>query len=65
MTIFVGLDVAKKIRPSASSIQRAGRGQCPTLPGQIAAMAPQQAGEDGRIGIETGAPWHRHELRRA
>ena len=46
-------------------VGRLWRGQCPTVPEQIAAMVRRHAGDDARIGIETGAmtPWLVHELR--
>jgi len=45
--------------------RRLWRGQCPTAPEKIAAMVRRHAGDDSRIGIETGAmtPWLVHELR--
>ena len=41
------------------------RGQCPTVPEQISVLVRRHAGDDARIGIETGAmtPWLVHELR--
>src|SRR5262245_47339020 len=45
--------------------QRTWRGECRTLPEEIAAVIGQHAGEDVRIGIETGpmTPWLVHQLR--
>ncbi|MGO9237106.1 MAG: IS110 family transposase [Methylocella sp.] len=45
--------------------RRLWRGQCPTVPEQINALVHRYAGDDARIGIETGAmtPWLVHELR--
>ena len=68
MTHFVGLDVSQKMTAICvvdNAGRRVWRGQCPTAPEQIAAMVRQHAGDDARIGIETGAmtPWLVHELR--
>jgi hypothetical protein len=43
---------------------RLWRGQCPTKPEQIGVVVRRQAGDDARIGIETGAmtPWLVHEF---
>jgi transposase len=69
MARFVGLDVSQKL----SSIcvvddigRRVWRGQCSTDPGQIARVVKAHAGDDARVGIETGpmTPWLVHELRR-
>ena len=68
MTNFVGLDVSQKMT-AICVVDKVGRrlwrGQCPTVPEQIAAMVRRHAGDDARIGIETGAmtPWLVHELR--
>jgi hypothetical protein len=68
MTRFVGLDVSQKIT-AISVVDDAGRrlwrGQCPTNPEQISTLVRRYAGDDARIGIETGAmtPWLVHELR--
>ena len=45
--------------------RRLWRGQCPTVPEQISDLVRRHAGDDARIGIETGAmtPWLVHELR--
>ena len=68
MTYFVGLDVSQKI--TAICVvddigRRLWRGQCPTNPEQISILVRRHAGDDARIGIETGAmtPWLVHELR--
>jgi transposase len=68
MTHFVGLDVSQKMTAICvvdNAGRRLWRGQCPTAPEQIAAMVRRHAGDDSRIGIETGAmtPWLVHELR--
>ena len=68
MTHFVGLDVSQKMTAICvvdNAGRRLWRGQCPTAPEQIAAMVRQHAGDDARIGIETGAmtPWLAPELR--
>jgi transposase len=68
MTNFVGLDVSQKMT-AICVIDNDGRtlwrGQCSTVPEQIAAMVRRRVGDDVRIGIETGAmtPWLVHELR--
>jgi transposase len=68
MTHFVGLDVSQ--RTTAICVldkdgRRIWRGQCPSVPEQIDVAVRRYAGEDVRIGIETGAmtPWLVHELR--
>src|ERR1700716_4199686 len=45
--------------------RRLWRGQCPTVPEQITVLVRRHAGDNARIGIETGAmtPWLVHELR--
>jgi hypothetical protein len=45
--------------------RRLWRSQCPTIPEQISILIRRHAGDDARIGIETGAmtPWLVHELR--
>jgi transposase len=68
MTHFVGLDVSQKMTAICvvdNAGRRLWRGQCPTAPEQIAAIVRRHAGDDSRIGIETGAmtPWLVHELR--
>jgi transposase len=68
MTHFVGLDVSQKMT-AICVVDNAGdrlwRGQCPTVPEQITVLVRRQAGDDARIGIESGAmtPWLVHELR--
>jgi Transposase len=63
MTCFVGLDVSQKMT-AVCVIDNAGR-RCPTVPEQINILVRRHAGDDARIGIETGAmtPWLVHELR--
>jgi transposase len=68
MSYFVGLDVSQKttvICVVDASGARIWRGQCGTVPDEIAQTVRRHAGEDARIGIETGAmtPWLVHELR--
>ena len=68
MTHFVGLDVSQKMTAICvvdNAGRRLWRGQCPTVPEEISAMVRRHAGDDLRIGIETGAmtPWLVHELR--
>ena len=68
MTRFVGLDVSQKMT-AICVVDNAGcrlwRGQCPTIPEQISILVRRHAGDDARIGIETGVmtPWLVHELR--
>src|ERR1700730_6917842 len=58
MTNFVGLDVSQKMT-AICVVDNAGhrlwRGQCPTVPEQLAALVRRHAGDEARIGIETGA----------
>jgi transposase len=66
MTHFVGLDVSQKItalRVVDDAGRRLRRGQCPTNPERISILVRWHAGDDARIGIETGAmtPWLVHE----
>ena len=68
MSYFVGLDVSQKITAICvvdDTGRRLWRGQCPTIPEQISILVRRHAGDDARIGIETGAmtPWLVHELR--
>ena len=68
MTRFVGLDVSQKMTAICvvdNAGRRLWRGQCPTIPEQISILVRRHAGDDARIGIETGAmtPWLVHELR--
>ena len=68
MTHYVGLDVSQKLT-SICVVDDAGRrlwrGQCASDPEQIERAIRRHAGEDARIGIETGpmTPWLVHELR--
>ena len=68
MTCFVGLDVSQKMTALCvvdNAGRRLWRGQCPTVPEEISVLLRRHAGDDARIGIETGAmtPWLVHELR--
>src|SRR3982074_3823411 len=68
MTRFVGLDVSQKMTVICvvdDAGRRLWRGQCPTVPEQITVLVRRHAGDNARIGIETGAmpPWLVHELR--
>ena len=68
MTRYVGLDVSQKMTVICvvdDAGRRLWRGQCPTVPEQITVLVRRRAGDDARIGIETGAmtPWLVHELR--
>ena len=68
MTYFVGLDVSQKITAICvvdDTGRRLWRGQCTYNSGQISILVRRHAGDDARIGIETGAmtPWLVHELR--
>jgi transposase len=68
MTRFVGLDVSQKMTAICvvdNAGRRLWRGQCPTVPEQMSILVRRHAGDDARIGIETGAmtPWLVHELR--
>ena len=68
MTSYIGLDVSQKMTAICvvdGAGRRLWRGQCPTTPDQIHHMVRRHAGDDVRIGIETGAmtPWLVHELR--
>ncbi len=58
MIRFVGSDVSQKMTAICvvdNAGRRLWRGQCPAVPEQIAAMVRRHAGDDSRIGIETGA----------
>jgi transposase len=68
MTNNVGLDVSQKMTAICvvdDAGRRLWRGQCPSVPEQIHRAVRRHAGDDVRIGIETGAmtPWLVHELR--
>ncbi len=68
MTWFVSLDVSQKLTAICvvdETGRRLWRGQCATDPGQIERIVRGHAGEDARIGVETGpmTPWLVHELR--
>ena len=68
MTRFAGLDVSQKMTAICvvdNAGRRVWRGQCPSVPEQIRGVVHRHAGDDVRIGIETGAmtPWLVHELR--
>jgi transposase len=68
MTRFVGLDVSQKMTSICivdETGRRLWRGQCATAPDQIERTVKVHAGEDARIGVETGpmTPWLVHELR--
>ena len=68
MTYFVGLDVSQKmtaiwvVDPAGNRIWR---GVCVSTPEQIDAAIRRHAGDDARVGLETGpmTPWLVHELR--
>ena len=68
MTQFIGLDVSQKLTAICivdETGRKLWRGQCATDPGQIERMVRRHAGEDTRIGVETGpmTPWLAHEMR--
>ena len=68
MSHFIGLDVSQKstaICVVDKDGRRIWRGQCLSVPEDIGAAVRRYAGDDARIGIETGAmtPWIVHELR--
>lgn len=68
MTYFVGLDVSQK-STSICVVDAAGammwRGTCVSAPEQLAEVIRSHAGDDVRVGLETGpmTPWLVHELR--
>ena len=67
MTRFAGLDVPQKLTALCvvdETGRRLGRGQCATDRGQIERMVRGHAGDDARIGVETGpmTPWLVYEL---
>ena len=68
MSIFVGLDVSQKTTSVCivdSEGQRRWRGQCRSIPSELARTIKRRAGHDACVGIETGSmtPWLVHELR--
>src|SRR3954451_8670639 len=68
MARFVGLDVSQKLISICvvdETGRRLWRGQCATDPEQIARVVRGHAGEDAKLGVETGpmTPWLVHELR--
>lgn len=68
MPNYVGLDVSQKTTAICvvdADGRRVWRGLCPTDPEQISARLRRHAGEDARVGVETGAmtPWLVHGLR--
>jgi transposase len=68
MTLFVGLDVSQKMTAICvvdDAGRRIWRGQCASDPEQIERVIRRHAGDDARIGLETGpmTPWLVHELR--
>jgi transposase len=68
MTQHVGLDVSQKLTAICvvdDTGRRLWRGQCTSDPEQIERAVRRHAGDDARIGIETGpmTPWLVHELR--
>jgi transposase len=68
MARFVGLDVSQKLTSICvvdDTGRRLWRGQRATDPEQIARVVSGHAGDDARIGIETGpmTPWLVHEFR--
>jgi transposase len=68
MARFVGLDVSQKLT-SVCVVDKTGRriwrGQCSTDPAQLERIVKGRAGEDARVGLETGpmTPWLVHALR--
>jgi transposase len=68
MAHSVGLDVSQKTT-AVCVVDAAGktiwRGVCASVPDQIEAKIRRHAGDDARVGVETGAmtPWLVHELR--
>ena len=68
MTLFVGLDVSQKMTAICvvdGAGRRVWRGQCASDPEPIERVVRRHAGDDARIGLETGpmTPWLVHELR--
>ena len=69
MTRYIGLDVSQRMTAICivdETGHRLWRGQCRSVPSEIDKTVRQHAGNDARIGIETGSmtPWLVHELRR-
>lgn len=68
MTHYVGLDVSQRMT-AICVVDEAGhriwRGECRTVPEEIESIVRLHAGDDARIGVETGpmTPWLVHELR--
>jgi transposase len=68
MAHSVGLDVSQKTT-AICVVDSAGktiwRGVCASVPDQIEAKVRRHAGDNARVGVETGAmtPWLVHELR--
>jgi transposase len=70
MPFYVGLDVSQKTTAICVVDQRGGRhwrGTCATDPSVIASLVFRHAGDDAKIGVETGSmtPWLVHGLRQA
>lgn len=68
MTLYVGLDVSQKLTAICivdDTGRKLWRGQCTSDPAQIERSVRRHAGDDARIGLETGpmTPWLVHELR--
>ena len=68
MTHYIGLDVSQKMTAICvvdAEGRRQWRGQCASTPEQIEQAVRRHAGDDVRIGIETGpmTPWLVHGLR--
>ncbi|RUV95769.1 transposase [Mesorhizobium sp.] len=68
MTHAVGLDVSQKTTAICvvdTNGARLWRGVCSSNPDQIEAAVRRHAGDDAKVGVETGAmtPWLVHELR--
>jgi transposase len=68
MALFVGLDISQKTTAICvvdDTGRRVWRGQCASDPERIEQVVRRYAGDDARIGLETGpmTPWLVHELR--
>jgi transposase len=68
MTHYIGLDVSQKVTAVCvvdAEGSKLWHGQCASSPEQIEQAVRNHAGNDARIGIETGpmTPWLVHELR--